>query len=487
MPVDPQLVQATERWFEKHRGITPATLQAFGIEVVGSEDDKPVIAHPYTGSGRRKLRVGLQEKYFKWDPPGQGAPPIFRAPDENLGPKEYGCLFEGESDMMAFWQNLPEEERKNFVLRGLSGVNTWQKEFADEFEGCKYVYVFLDNDDPYEKKQAAEAVDETWNAVRASLGRRARRVSLAQEKDVCEFFLKHRWAAMDELLKIASRPVLFLKDAFLNLKEKPDPPGWLVEGVMANGDSILLHGEEGTGKSVLAQHLAVTIANGDDTWLGQKIDIPNRTVCYVDKENPIDLVYERMEKFGLTEDGMKNLHYIYYPEVLLDENPEVLLHDMEELNMHGGLIIIDSRSRFHIHDEKEGSEGKQMHARFVQKVTRPPRESGLLPITTLIIHHDNRMGEFRGHSDIRGAVDLALHVKKKKLPRQRDVHNNWEDMWSADTRHLTPAKPRRGQKLALEFKIVSESGKLDIVDVTPKDVKGEIEKEEENDEEKGDF
>lgn len=63
------------------------------------------------------------------------------------------------------------------------------------------------------------------------------------------------------------------------------PLVWDVEGLVSRGDRVVVYGEFGSGKSWIAQHLALHLAEGRP-WMGFPIP-ERRRVLYVDEEmNP---------------------------------------------------------------------------------------------------------------------------------------------------------------------------------------------------------
>jgi len=113
---------------------------------------------------------------------------------------------------------------------------------------------------------AETARKEGVEAVRAALASLSRRIDGAKE---------HPFQSLD--LGVAARG------------EIPEIP-WLVEGWLGAGDATLFGGEWGTGKSLVALDLALSIASGE-AWLG-RLAVPKALpVLYLDEENnPVNAI-----------------------------------------------------------------------------------------------------------------------------------------------------------------------------------------------------
>ena len=73
-------------------------------------------------------------------------------------------------------------------------------------------------------------------------------------------------------------------DATDFIHQQLPPEEWVVDGLIARGDRLILTGEEGVGKSVALRQIAVCAAAGIQPFTGDAS--PVRRVLYVDLENP---------------------------------------------------------------------------------------------------------------------------------------------------------------------------------------------------------
>lgn len=391
------------RWFQERRGISKETLEAFGVH---SEGESTVF--PYPG-GAKKKRDGFETngdplwcgkpRCFTWDPPTAVGQVPFLPPE--FAPQDHMFLLEGETDTMALWQNAPPEARSGIV--GLSGLNAWKDEYAEElFGNAKVVFVTLDADDPYGNPQAYAQNQKARAEIRKALGRKVRTVQLPLGiKDVAEFFQRYGWSAFRVLLKAALEIQYPFKP--LDLRGPMPEFEWLVKDLILKGDITMFTGEPGVGKSWLAQALAVSMAEGDPQWLGMDLERHGR-VMYVDQENPLVTARHRLESLGLTDTGIDNMHYLWFQGVRFDQEPERILEHAEL--WQPDLIVFDSFGRFHFKNENTAEDMNPILNASVYPLARD------LGATVVLIHHVPKEGKGpRGSGAIQAANDLTLEVQ----------------------------------------------------------------------------
>jgi hypothetical protein len=433
----PELNQAVARWFEARRGIKRETVEAFGIY---TEKNNIVIPYPegmtkYRWSSDPDNPFGLEKegREFSWKDAGgksglAGQVP-FLPPD--FEPRERALIFEGETDTMAAWQALPDSMRDKVSVIGLSGVGSWRKAVTergklDELfpELTKRAFVVLDNDDPYTNPGGNKSVENGWQQIREDLGRRARRVRLPQgPADVAEFFMQYDWAAFEVLLKEAAKPRLYYK-AIDWSKPVPDTD-WLVHEMFEMGSVTVLAGDPGLGKSFLTMALALNVARGDPTFLGQAIR-QHGQVVYVDEENNEALVRQRLAALGLQEPDWEMLRYLNFAGVNLWAEPEHLINDAIELEAR--LVILDSQSAVgRGARENSADDMSQLYHTAFKPLART---SGA---AVIVIHHSGqeRSGP-RGSTAINAAADQVITAVKTE-----------SGAWTNNRMNLFPSKPRR--------------------------------------------
>lgn len=104
----------------------------------------------------------------------------------------------------------------------------------------------------------------------------------------------------------ASRKTFNPQPLALDLDAVPDPPDWLVHGVIERGTVAMFAGDTGAAKSLTTASLIVAALQGSD-WLGHRTEIGR--VLVIDEENPKGLVLGRLRALGLTNDEAERLRY----------------------------------------------------------------------------------------------------------------------------------------------------------------------------------
>lgn len=421
------MTQTPFQTFLASKGISEQTAETWGVTGHGNE------AHfPYPEG--RKIRGNINgsgARTFKYE----GKSGLYRR-GERFGKTVFIC--EGESDPMRLDQELrdhgyPDEE---VSVCGISGINGWKSEYALLFEGVEKIRALLDNDSDYSVRAT---VDKAYARMAADLGRsRVRRIYLPpQIKDVVLFFENYSFASF---LTIA-KPSQTTNYNRLDLNATPPEFKWLVDGLICQGDVSLLVGPPNVGKSFISMGLALGIAEGHDSFLGQRLRC-NGSVLYIDEENPVDVVYHRLISLGMTAKGRENIHYYHRQGIRLDRNPEKVLDDA--LLIKPELIVIDSLTRFHSVDENNSGTINQL---FNEAIMPLARETG----ASVVLLHHTKKGEFgsdfdviRGSSDIGAAVDNAIRV----VPTLA-VNDHGQEAPAIELRHIKSRRTKRGARFQI--------------------------------------
>ena len=357
-------------------------------------------------------------------------PPDFDADASQL------IVFEGETDAMAAWQAATDTWKGRII--GLSGTDAWKDEYAEQLFGkAKRVFFVTDNDDPYENPDAAASVERGWKKVKASLGRKARRVRLpVGTNDAAEFFQQYDWAAFHVLLKRAGEPVRYYPR--LNLNQPVPDTDWVVEDLVVANEATILAADGGVGKSFLMQALALAITGGEDTFLGLPIK-KHGPVIYVDEENSAALALQRLHALGYDAKKHASLEYIWYAGVDLLNEPEKLLEEVTEIEPV--LVIVDSLSRVALGAEENNNDA--MTALMKRGVVPIARET---EAGVIVVHHSAKDGRgSRGAGAIRNAADQEISVIKAVDKRGNET----------GVLNIFPSKPRR-QTAHLHAQIVGD-------------------------------
>jgi archaellum biogenesis ATPase FlaH len=198
-------------------------------------------------------------------------------------------------------------------------------------------------------------------------------------------------------------------------------------------------GPDGEGKTYLAQHMALAVANGS-TFL----DMPcqKSPVLYVDLENPAYAVQERLRQISGGEDAVPSLRVwgIWNEHQPPQAGSELLLTIAKETKP---LVIVDPFRYFHNAEENDST--------AMAGVMQYLRACAAYGCAVVILHHPSKAegSTGRGSSAIRGACDLAfLHSLDKE----------------SGLITLKVDKNRFGESRTITIRADFEEGKFDITD-----------------------
>jgi predicted ATP-dependent serine protease len=177
---------------------------------------------------------------------------------------------------------------------------------------------------------------------------------------------------------------------------------WLVEGIIPRGSVNLIAGEPGSYKSWLALALLRGL-----TSTGRFLDKECRvvSVLYLDRENPLAIVRERLATLGvesLNEGRIWGGWLQEAPPAIGDARLLEIARDRKPL------IVFDSLIRFHSADENSATE--------MAKVMQDLRALANAGATVIALHHKTKAegSRYRGSTDIAGGVDTAFSVSRDR-------------------------------------------------------------------------
>jgi predicted ATP-dependent serine protease len=171
---------------------------------------------------------------------------------------------------------------------------------------------------------------------------------------------------------------------------------WVVEGFIPEGSVTLVTGDSGIGKSTLALAAAGAVAHGLP-FLGRTT--LQKPVLYIDGENPVSVVRERLERLHIAEmDALKlwGQWNVRAPDPCSD-----LV--LEWAKAYRGLIIVDSLIQFHSGSEQDSADTRRYMNRF--------KRLAHVGASPFVLHHTGKAEnskQYRGSSDIKAVVDQAF-------------------------------------------------------------------------------
>jgi hypothetical protein len=177
---------------------------------------------------------------------------------------------------------------------------------------------------------------------------------------------------------------------------------WVVEGLIPRASVTLLAGEPGSYKSWLALTLLrAIVASGK--FLER--NCAALSVLYLDRENPLTVVRERLAMLGVESLGETKIWGGWLPDAPPAIGDVRLLKIARERRP---LLIFDSLIRFHSADENSATE--------MAEVMHNLRALANVGATVVALHHKPKAegAHYRGSSDIAGGVDTAFSVSRDR-------------------------------------------------------------------------
>jgi hypothetical protein len=174
-------------------------------------------------------------------------------------------------------------------------------------------------------------------------------------------------------------PVAFDFDA------DPDPPDWLIYRTVEHSTVVMLSGDTGSAKSIVASSLLPAALDGGD-WLGKTTHIDRVTV--IDEENPERLVRARLAALGITNDHRERLRYFSRAGFALCDggrSDERLRAHLEEFGPD--LVIVDTlMAACAVQDTNSNSEA----VRVMKGLRELAQEFGC---AFLVLHHERKQSK----------------------------------------------------------------------------------------------
>lgn len=206
--------------------------------------------------------------------------------------------------------------------------------------------------------------------------------------------------------------------------EQTEPVPWAVHGLFAKGDILVVGGEGGTGKSVLALDLAIALATGQ-SFLGM-VTAGAQPVLYLDEENQPHIVRRRIRQHLLGRcipEPPAGLHYYLQAGMTLrDASGMARLQQLvDEHNPRW--VVLDSLIRFlGGADENSNTDAAQFFARL--KGERVRSGVGWIVLAHLAKPSKDRpdaVHRIRGAGDIVNGSDALLTLEGDRDTERRTL------------------------------------------------------------------
>ena len=229
------------------------------------------------------------------------------------------------------------------------------------------------------------------------------------------------------------KPLLLDRTSLLNTKTlvdtDPEPINWIWENYLAPGTLNMLHGEGGLGKSFLSLKIAEQVLQENG---GTLFDKPVRSggVVILDGENAETQIHSRIHYTTITSNANLSAYTISEPILGYEEHTNQLF-DYLATQHDPTLIIVDSQRALWAGDEREQSEAGIMLRRLA-------KHAEAYKFAILLLHHDNRGGDFSGSSDI----NAALSGSRFHLRRHKDADKPHHRTLTQPKNRIGPEMPR---------------------------------------------
>lgn len=328
------------------------------------------------------------------------------------------------------WLLEGEKDTDNAKQLGLAattapfGVGHWKPEFSQYFKG-KRVMVCLDSG--YEREARRRA------AGLVMAGAKQVKIitlpGLKKDQDLSDWIEIHDSQDNDSLRSILEKIAadappfelpstnLRIDDSFLEffrlnisaflktgaqLQTLDLHTEWTFGKLIPERAITILHGPGGIGKTWLGLMIAKAVSEGQQLF---GIEAKKKLVIYLDFENPLPVLVERVREMGLTDVMFWHLGF-ESPPPRLDSNEWRLYKELPKES----LIIIDS-----LRSSQSGDENSSQDMALIMGRLKELREQGR---DILVYHHSSKADErsFRGSMAI---TDLADHVVSLYKVNQR--------------------------------------------------------------------
>jgi len=330
---------------------------------------------------------------------------------DSLEGKSQAVIVEGESDALRTIQAL-EACGVDIPVVSVPG-NNFRKEWKREFEGIRTVYLIPQDD------------DASANFVRSALAvlgeERCKVVELPWKrgdvgKDICEWLTRnnHTDQELVELIPLEEHQDRFSRYYRVEelLKREPAEPDWLVRGMIARGQKILVQGPPKQMKTWFVLSLLKALSRGENVcgvpfW---KTTVSGIKAVMVEEEHSTNALIQRVQQ---SLAGTSNIVIPHRTGVkLLPKNPEFedLLKFIDEFRPD--LLVLDPLRSFFAGDENDSSVMQQVFAPLNMLLRKYPHMAVVVVDHTAKKPSDVLVYASRG-SSVKGAeMDGVIDIRK---------------------------------------------------------------------------
>ena len=188
-------------------------------------------------------------------------------------------------------------------------------------------------------------------------------------------------------------------------------PEYLIEGLLIKNTVVVLGGESGLGKSLVALTLIQSVLDGFPVWGRYEVGAKGGVVL-LDEETPESMLKERLEAMRFSEEHPFNILHFSGFRLDVEADSQALLQQLDTLEPRPVLLIFDSFVRFHNKQEDSSTEMAQVMGSL--------RKIANAGYTVLVLHHHNKKADsplshrLRGSCDIPAGVDVEYAITRAK-------------------------------------------------------------------------
>lgn len=182
---------------------------------------------------------------------------------------------------------------------------------------------------------------------------------------------------------------------------EPQPPiEYLVDGLIVKPSLNVVYGPGEALKTYALLDLAIAVAKGDE-WLDRKTQ--QNTVLIIDEENGSRRLNRWIHNIMMTRKAPKDLP-LFYSSMIEGDKLNQIEGFIRETG--AGLVILDALCDFMLGQDENAVKDVQTMLRALTGMVNQNQ------CVVIVIHHANKLGDFRGSTAIQAGVDLMLGMKK---------------------------------------------------------------------------
>lgn len=225
------------------------------------------------------------------------------------------------------------------------------------------------------------------------------------------------------------------------------PKEYYIKGVVPKGEDMALVGSAGSGKTVVAADMAGSLVTRKPFAYKHIVPEPVNVLYASGEGNSgmADRILATAEKFDFTPEDWGRLRFIEGVPQLFQDGPKGVVQFIQDVKASGfepAVIFIDTMRRAMIGGNENSAADTQIVFANLEKIRAAFPES-----TVVVLHHNNKSGEFSGSTNIWGSLDTMLEVEKTQVRGEY-----------GEIRELSSYKQKDGGNFApLHFAIVSQT------------------------------